>query len=342
MTIIRRWQSGWESGSTDEISSISSANVVVVTSPKTGTYSIRIDTHLSPLPSFFQQIPSTAQARTGFACYYATDDSVNWIELVRFRNGTSDIFEIQIQHSTRQIRLMVNSVQQDITATSAYEVNTWNHFGFDIKANTSNGWAYVYKDGALILSFEGNTGSTNVDNVNWGNSVDAGLGSAYYAYFDDHYIDDTTGETSSEPVPILRFYKVSPNGNGNYADWDGSDGNKVDNYQLLDEAPPSDSDYVQAVSSGLYDSYAMSTFTLAANQEIKSVIPVTRVKRTGTTEDIGIGTRLSSTDVLTSGFTLNTSYSYISARQVEKPGGGDWTQTDLDSFEIVLKSEGTY
>jgi len=327
MAITRIWQCGLETGNLNEFTQVFDCTATTA-EKKTGSYALG-DGNAGDY--VVKTVPATRQIRTGF--YFYGNQSAN---CKRFRINSTALIELE-SRSDGSLWLYVNGVNQDTSPNS--NMVSWQHIGVDVKIDASSGWVSVYRDGVEIMSFTGNTGNEDITSVYWGHLTTSNY---YWCYYDDLYIDDTTGETSPDVVPIKRFYPVFANGNGNYADWDGSDGNKVDNYALINEVPASDSNYVQVISTDQFDSYAMSTFTLAGNQHIIAIIPTSRVKRTGTTEEVAIGTRLSSTDVIGSNQIPNTSYSYLFDRQEEKPGGGSWSQSDLDSFETVIKSRGTY
>lgn len=342
MAISRIWQSGAESGDLRELGSYSTETSIVASPVRTGTYAISAQTHVQP-STFTLSFTATDQARIGFDWRSNTDTSAVWVEIARFRNSGTDIFEIQAQASTQQLRLVVNGTQRDITAAIAYEFNVWYHIGFDVKVDVSNGWAYIYRDGSLILSWDGNTGSTNVNNVIWANSTDAGTGSdLWFYYFDNLYIDNTSGEASPTAPPIKKFYYVGPNGDGNYSQWTPSS-ITGSHYQMVDERPPdNDTTYLEAVTGSLLDSFTMTTFTLDTNEDIVAMIPFVFAKRGSTTELISLGTRSSGTDLIGSEQTLSTSYSYYWERQITGSLGFAWTQSYLDDVEVIINSTGTY
>jgi hypothetical protein len=86
----------------------------------------------------------------------------------------------------------------------------------------------------------------------------------------------------------------------------------------------------------------MSTYTLGAQEECKAIIPVVRAAKTGLNEKIKMGTRLSSTDALGADQDLPASAGYLWERQPTKPGGGAWEQADIDGFELLLQSSGSF
>jgi hypothetical protein len=347
MTITRRWQAGAEPQDFSEFSgTIGNGNTTIFTSsPKTGGASFRFYGPASDTCYGYVAIPATRQIRGGL--FFRIDSvSATFWRFFTLNTPAGGLVDLRYTRSNGGVSLWVNNSQIDeITSCSP---GTWYHIGFDIKIHPTDGWAKFYLDGILILSFEGNTGDVDITTLYTGKvsgsySGGSGLGTSFTLIVDDLYIDDTTGESTPQTVPIKRFFPAIADGNGYYSQWTGSDGNQVDNYALVDETPPNaDTDYVQALSADLLDSYAMSTYTLQANESCVAIIPYAVVKRTGTTEQLALGTRLSSTDLVGSDQNPPTAYGVLWERQETKPGGGAWTQSDIDGFEAVIKSRGTY
>ena len=252
-------------------------------------------------------------------------------------SGAAELISLRGNHSLSTFYLYVDGVQED----SAVVLDTsYQHIGMDVKIDSVSGWARVYKDGIEIMSFDGDTGTDDIAKLRLGTMSEV---ASYLVYFDDVFIDDSAGETSPIFVPVKKFDFVLPNGNGNYAQWTGSDGNQTDNYLLVDEVPPDDdTTYVVAVSGGFYDSYDMDTVTLGSGQEFVAVIPTVCARREGSTEQIALGTRLSSTDLVSSGYNLGTTYGTIWERQITKPGSGAWGQSDVNNMEVVIVASGVF
>ena len=341
MTITRRKSLGAELGSaskTYEVNATSDyggdATFIDTTYKYTGSYSFAVTDGSITWSKMHYYFPATSQVRVGF-WYRIQNCSTGQTPHFSINTGSGDLLRVDMSNTTTW--LYVNGSTRDSDVSSSYR--SWNHYLIDFKVNSSTGWAYLYKNGVEVCSWSGNTGSSTV--------AQFVIGKFSYNYthttnWDDIYIDDMTGESAPSPGPFLRFYYTLPNGNGNYADWVGSDGNSTDNYALVDEVPPSSSDYVQATAVDDYDSYAMSTFTLDDGQLIRAVIPQALIKRAGTSEEVAIGTRYSSTDSIGSDITPTAVYALYQERQTTKPGGGDWDQTSLDGVEVVLKSRGSY
>jgi hypothetical protein len=338
MTITRLWQTGAETQSLDEFDSTGGNNISVDTSTKkTGNASYKMQEFFSSAYGDVN-VSATRQLRVGFffnpnnTIYAGAAKSILQLRA----SGGSELAAIYQTGSggSSDLILKVAGVTQD-TEVGANAGGDFFHLGIDVKIDSSSGWVSVYKDGIEILSASGNTGNSDIEVVRFTNP-----GISEYQYYDDMYIDDTTGEATPAPPPISRFYWLAPNGIGNYSDWTKSSGS--DGYNLVDEVPPSDSDYVEADSVGEDESYNMDTLSLGANQYIKAVIPTVRADRAGGTEEIKLGARLSSTDLLGDSQPLPTSAGYLHEYMETKPGGGSWEQSDIDSFEILLQSAGSF
>lgn len=334
MAINRAWQCGFETGSTAELD----GGAVYSSGPvRTGTKNNRLLVSGAAAERYvWKNVPATRQIRTAYANYKDfLGDSGQFLVV---RDASTNLIEIRLA-STDELALYVGGVQKDITTNSPHAASAWFHMGIDCKIDSSAGWASVYLNGLEILSFTGTTGNSDIESVRFG-SPDYAMGGSSYFYIDDLYIDDTTGEGSADICPILGFGWIYPNGDGNYSQWTGSDGNQVNNYLMVDTA---DSDYVEADSADQFDSYAMTTVTAGEGEVINAVIPTVLAQRYGAAEEIAVGLRYSSTNVVGSdqdpGF---GAWSVFWDRQVAKPGGGAWDQTAVDGVEVVIYSTGTF
>jgi len=341
MTITRRWQAGFETKTTNEFDSAWSDTQPTIsnTQVKTGGWSMFINRGVATNVTYIgQSIPATRQIRGGFSMY-GVNSGVNATYFLQFRSISGELIRLELDIS-QGLHLVVNGTDQGSIA--GFADNTWKHLSYDMKIDSSAGWVKVYWDGTLVLSFAGNTGDADLVLMRVGkiNTFTSGLS----AYFDDFYIDDTTGEDGSATPPIPYFSYIPLEGNGNYnGNWSGSDGNSVDNYLLLDEVPPgSDTDYIETNVVDTLESFTMATFALAAGQEIQAMIPFAYCRRTGVTEQIALGTRYSATDLLGSDQVPPNSYGFKFERQTTKPGGGSWDQAALDAVEFVAKSRGIF
>jgi hypothetical protein len=281
----------------------------------------------------YQQIPGTRQVRIGFYVYGNTFANN---ERFAVRDISANRLVSLSWHLDGTVDLLVAGDIKD--TEGGMNIEDWSHVGIDIYIHSSSGWVRVYLDGSEVMMFDGNVGDADIVDVAFGHFITAGN---YPMYYDDIYIDDTTGEVSPTTPNIKRLYPINPNADGNYTQWTPSTG--TSHYEMVDERPPDDdATFLEAITGSLYDSFDMSTFILDNNEDIIAMIPFVFAKRGSTTEQIALGTRSSGTDSVGSDQDLSTSYNYVWERQTTGSLGSPWNQSYLDSVEVIIKSAGTY
>jgi len=340
MTITRLWQAGFESNGTSshtgEFSAVT-GGTVSSTYAKSGTYSFR-----TSITDHGDVIVNTSQLRTGFhARGFKLISNSYPASIVACRTATANLVAFKVKN-TSTLALVIGTTEQ-VTFAFASPTTEFKHFGLDVKIDASAGWAVAYIDGIEVMRYEGNTGNAAIVNVRYGEATD-GFGNDY-TYYDDCLIDDTTGEAAAAPVPDRRFYPLTPNGNGTYSEGAGSDGNSTDNYLLVDDRPHnSDTDYVVLSAADQRETYAMTTATLPTGFTFAALIPYVYARKT----DAEVATQLAlllrggSTDAEGTAQNLATSYAWLWERFTTKPGGGAWTQSDIDAIEAGYQGEGTF
>ncbi len=347
MTITRLWQANAELQDVlSEFTTRSSSNFTTSgTEAKTGSQAFRtINSNYASLVLD----AATAQMRMGLFINHNGTNVADEPSIVRFRDGSTTVVDLRWDGDNSTFQLFVGSTEQDsaISATFA-NTSTWYHIGIDMKIHASTGWVHVYLDGVEVVSYTGNTtgGSTEIDTIEVGSPRTSNNWNSY-VYYDDLYIDDTVGEATTAVVPDLRFLSVTPNGNGNSSDWDGSDGNSTDNYLLVDETPPDDdTTYVETDTSGLNDDYTLSDITLPTGYSVAATIVFAIAKKlnaAGTT-DLKLETRttVSATEyfVSSSAFTLGTDYALFWDRRTVRPDSGAWDETTVNALEMGVISD---
>lgn len=340
MAITRLWQAGAEVDTTNshnlEFDSVTMAFAASNTWAKSGSYSYRFS---AAAEYGLVVIPATRQIRTGLN-WYLGNPSAGDRYLIDLRTVGAAQLAWLVSTSTRDLELWVNGAQRDVLL-AAYLSATEYAVGMDVKIDNAAGWAKVYLDGVEILSYTGNTGNADIERVQLGTQ---GGNWSTFCYMDDLYIDDTTGEAAA-PVPDLRFEFISPNGVGNYSVWDPSPGGGEANWQDVDERPnDGDTTHVEAQVLNERDSYAMTTYTMAAGWAIEAVIPTTIAKKTdgGTDTKVNLMLRQGGVDDDGSDQDLPTDYGLLWDRFTLDPGGGSWSQADLDSVECGYRGRGTF
>lgn len=352
MAVTRLFQAGAEIQHVNEVDvntgiGGNASPVVSSTKAKTGTYSFST-TNGYP---FGKNITSTTQIRAGAFINHNDVLSTNSRAAILgvLTNAATPFCRVQWNGSgAPAIELIVNNVSVAtvaVTSSGMASLNTWYHCAITYKASATVGFFSFYVDGVQKLTWSGNT-ATAITGVYMGGGLgvgNAGWGST--AYFDDFYCDDTVAEADAAPTSP-RFPFLIENGAGNYTNWGVNTGTNT--AALDDGVPDDDTTYTYATASGVKDSFALTNttagVTVPAGYSIEAVIPIAWAKKTdaGTASTLKVGTRLSATDLVGSAQTLATSYGPVWERQTTKPGGGAWTEANIDAAEIYLESAGSY
>jgi len=359
MAITRVWQSGFEH---NEISVSSygyefdsreliGSPINVSTQPGGvgGAYFLNIDQTNDKTVSFYTHFASMLQGRVGF--HFRTTGGLDGGTIMKIFElktlGGTRLYQIAYQPGTSQIHLYKNGSLAG-TSSILFTINSWGHIVLDFKFDATNGWADLWVNGNLGYSFGlGNNGAVGAEAAGLGAIQTAPFARALNCDWDNFYIDNMAGEARGQAPPIYYYKALLPNADGNYSNWVGSDGNRTNNYLLVDEVPPNeDTDYVFASGTAIKDSYGVGAYTPTVGTLISSIIPTAIARKTGSENVLlGLGTRLGGVDVISTGTSVPaTSYSskFFFERQTTKPGGGVWESADVDGVEIIVESGGTY
>lgn len=228
-------------------------------------------------------------------------------------------------------------------ATNGFSTtNTWHSIGVTYKADASAGFVSIYINGTQVLTFTGNTG-TSASGVYFGGSGESSTGWANYAYFDDFYIDSASSEADAIP-PSYSFGWSPASAAGTSAAWAAT--GATPNYECVNDtgAPNDDTDYVSATSAGLIDYYATTNITVPTGYAVNALIPTVWAKKTdtATASQIKCGARLSGSNTTNTAQSMITTYAMVFERHTAKPGGGAWSETDVNNSEMMIESAGTF
>lgn len=219
----------------------------------------------------------------------------------------------------------------------------------------ANQWYYVElkvtlhdSTGAYELRINGNTRlqASNVDTKNAGTK--AVIDSLYFSRgtfqngqevnFDDIYLCNGAGSLNTTFLGDIAIETLYPDGNGNSSQFTGSDANQVDNYQLVDEATPSTTDYVAGASVGNKDTYTFGN-TVRTTGTVKGVMVSSYANKSdAAARSIKNVARSSATESLSSSNTLSTTWTpHSSVFETDPNGGGSWTISSVNGAEFGVE-----
>ena len=251
MAITQRLALSAEWGDLREFDTSGAGLTASTTEAKTGTYSFRYESVTnSPGKIAF---PATRQVRMGLHVFPGENavPSVSAQFFALNTSGGTELLSVRAVENTVETGIYVAGTVQAVAAQNNY---VWQHWGFDCKVHASAGWIRLWKDGVLILSFDGNTGNSDMAELQIGTT---GTNRAFqstsgFAYIDDIYLDDTTSETVALTAPAdRRFLLAVPTSDSTPSDFTPSTG--VVSWDLLDDKPIVTTTYIRATAAGVED-----------------------------------------------------------------------------------------
>lgn len=234
-----------------------------VSAPYTGKQIINVASHASGVIGFAIQGQAMGNVDQGFRLY---EGSFATLHLSVGSNGTHWV-----------VRNGAGAVI--ITTTVPSVINTWYFLELKYTIHDTTGFVELKINGVVAGSFSGDTrngGAVGAIGSFALYALQAGAGNS--TYLDDMYILDSADGTATQGAPFndylgdVRVETVEPSGNGDSTQWTGSDGNSVDNYQLVDEDLTSTTDYVAASVAAKKDLYPFAdvnaSSTVLAHQAV--------------------------------------------------------------------------
>lgn len=259
----------------------------------------------------------------------------NTVDNLAFREGGTTHIAINFFGGTTQIQLERGTTQIDISPTNAFALNTFHHFEMKVFVHDSTGTAEIRIDGTTVVNFgpgdTRNGGAATIDHITMGANSGSPL------QIDNLIIMDNLGGINDDFIGDVVIERRAVNGNGNYSQWDGSDGNQVDNYLQVDDGRPHDSDstYNQAQVAAEKDTYTVQDL-VATTGDVLAVQAGLIARHEGQGGTLRHMLRRSSTDQFGSALTPGAGYTYHSELWEEDPnaGPGAWTIANVNASEF--------
>jgi hypothetical protein len=257
-----------------------------------------------------------------------------------FRNGANNIAYLQVDDIMRWRFVVGTTVVA--TAAVSMELSAWYCAEVRIKIDAAVGRLVLKIDGNTVIDYTGDTTVSGAyagfDNVYWKYSGT----NSYYIYVDDIALNDTTGAADNSWCGGGRVIKITPDGNGSVNDWDGSDGNKVDNYLLVDEYPYNSADYVYTDGTvpGTQDMYAMSHYSFTGKTITRIWAECRGKKNSADAASLLIGFDTGASENVDDAGTLYETYSsrLVGAEYTLNPDdAAAWEEADIDALEFIAE-----
>ena len=316
---------GFEMGSVP----LTSANnpggsAAVTTTPKTGAYCLYVQS--GPNSTFFPVpgtpsevyltfwINHTVDSYGGYASVYIS--TADGVVSLRF-NGTSKCWDAYVDSAL---------VASGTKVTPA--VGIWNMIEIHVKIADAGNFDTKF-DGVADITYAGDTKgatATAITLVNFYNG--SGSGRPYY-------IDNLTMGTGGWCGDV-RYEALLPTGDTATEDWTRSTGS--DSYALVDERPPSGTDYLSSSTNGQKTVVSCADFDSSNKTPLFVNAWGYLQKDTGGGQQVKLLVSDGSNTTTGAAKDITTGWLYYSDLLTTAPDGSAWSDTDLDNVQIGVES----
>jgi len=301
---------------------------------------------------------STSYYRSGSASYRVGGDDAFWkvfnpLSEAYFRFGYMDeknganrwwhlfsststlIAYLKRNSTTGRLEAYVNGV---LVGTSTIAVYAWTWYLIEVHYKMADAGDFEVKiDGTLEIDYAGDTkpgtdtAFNRFDFTHWGGN---------WGFGDDFAMNDTTGEVDNSWCGDGKVILLTPNGNGDVTQLDGSDGNQTDNYLLVDDIPDDgDTTYVESDTIDEYDLYNLSPCGLT-NVDIQRVEVISLTRDTvAAGGKIALKIKTNGVEYDSSDISLLTTFTpcHGTVHRTNPQSGLAWSVADLDALQIGPK-----
>jgi hypothetical protein len=290
--------------------------------------------------TLFRDLGADENAVVGIGFYYKSTNIDQ--EFLTLRSDSGGTVHLAFTHNhaagTITVRRGSGGTVLGTTSGSLMPSTVATHVEVRAVLHDTTGEVQIWIDGALALDL------TGIDTKNGGTktvfdrlTIFQGGGYSVEGAIDDLFIWVDDGVDPQDHVGVRRVITTYPTAEGTTNQWDGSDGNDVDNHLLVDEAgTPNTTDYVLSDADGEIELFAMgdlgsADFNVTAVQVLITASKadagarsLRRVVRSGGANFTGPDVGLSETFGLAAGEILT----------LNPDGDVAWTPAAVDALEV--------
>jgi len=295
------------------------------TSPKTGNYAVEIRGGGSQGWMDFPTITGSTNDNEIYLAFWMHPHQALGDEYSRAYVYLSDGQTLSIRRRSDDrwdLYVGASNVAQGVIDTP----DSWHHVELHVIVDDVAGLIESRIDGVSDASFSGDTKPGTSASFNGGKVRMTGNTS-------DWWVDDVIYRDDNWSGGI-RFERLVPNGD-NSVQWEPSSGGT--NYVLVDEVPPSDSDYVRASGTAFKDKYDLTDWdgTNKSPVYLQFLFRAQKEVTDGSTVKILVDDGVEGAG---NEFALLTSYAYYFYGREDRPSGGAWDENTIDNLLIGFES----
>lgn len=260
--------------------------------------------------------PSTLTAN-GYILYLASAGN----QRIRLRVSSTAPSTIYLEKYDGASATTLATSSATITGATQYRLDLGVVYG-------AGGSILVYLDGVLIITYSGDAtagGSTTLDGLYLSSPHSANLGAWSEVI------------VSTQDSRTLSLATLAPNAAGTASTWTSGA------YTDIDEVTASETDViVSATANQVFNANTTGMPSGWSNLTVTAIKVVASAARGATgPSKLAVGCRTNSADSFPASVTIDTGYStpYTTYYEINPVTGVAWTTTEVDAFQIALKSE---
>jgi hypothetical protein len=290
---------------------------------RTGSYSLE----LRSSERVGWNVGTPTKVFVGVAFYL--DTTANGTDMVDFFSGSGHLFKVGIGIGGNIVFLRGLSTVV-ATSSNACSAGGWYYMEIEYYPDQSAGTCTVRINGAEWLTFTGDT----QDAAGTFNVVRLVASASTTVNYDDLVINDDTGSDNNTWPGQCRLYLATVNGAGDATDLTASAGN---NYECVDETPPSTSDYVYSSTATDRDLYDI-TDPLAGTETLGSVTIQIVAKLDSGSGNLATTLKAGTTEDDGDDITLTETWTRYEQTWAENPDdSAAWEPADIDDLQIGVE-----
>ncbi len=279
---------------------------------------------------------------TGFAYYKGLSGGINFLFFRGDNNATTHVsLSTDSNNNLRVTRGTSGGTLLGQTDSNVLTLNTWHYIEMYVTLSDTVGEVKLRVDGVIPAGW---SDLTSQDTKNGGTAVVFDSihfdDSRTQDRFDDLYIFNGTASSGDNPNNDLigdsAVLTIYPDGNGNTSGLDGSDGNQVDNYQMVDEVVASSGDYTGSTSTGNLDTYTYGDISTAVDTVFGLVVSSWAAKSSAGNRGFATVVRTSGDQSTSTGYALTTTFVAHDIIYETNPNQSteEWTVTNVNAAEF--------
>lgn len=297
---------------------------------RTGSYSYQINY----ATSYYKTLPAAYNELViGFGLYLGADPGTG--NLFGWYKGSTGIVSLKFDGSGRLQVCSGWGGTAYFTGAQALSSGTWYYVELYFKMADSGGAIELRVDGVSQGTYSGDTkpgSDATIDKLRFYGPSGAN------SYIDDIMINTISPDLAGSWPNGAKIVLLKPNGDGSTKQWTPSAGS--DHYAVVDEVPPSGTDYLQSATPGQVDELDIENLPAEALSIAAIQVDMWGLKgSTSPPTQVKLGVRIGGTNYMSSAKDLGLSQGLVShILNVDPSDSNPFTPSDVNSLQMVLES----